>query len=100
MSDALGQASPQTGLFIPAEPGRRVLYGHPFETVGAEGMRAEVEGFYTRVDSAGAAALLAEHGVDYVFFGPREAALGDLPQVDGLFLVYAQDEVWIYEVRP
>ena len=29
-------SSPEMGLFIPAQTGRRVLYGHPFETVNAD----------------------------------------------------------------
>ena len=30
---ALVLASPDMGMFIPAHTGRRVIYGHPFETV-------------------------------------------------------------------
>ena len=35
-ADALVVAAPETGLFIPARTGRRVIFGHPFETVNAE----------------------------------------------------------------
>ncbi|MCL7455458.1 MAG: hypothetical protein M8467_20680 [Anaerolineae bacterium] len=35
-----------SGQFVPAWAGNRVVYGHPFETIDAEGKRAEVERFY------------------------------------------------------
>ncbi len=40
-------ASPETGLLIPAYTGRRVLYGHPFETVDAEIQRKTVESYFS-----------------------------------------------------
>jgi hypothetical protein len=39
-------ASPDMGLFIPADTGRKVLYGHPFETVNAEQEKALVQNFF------------------------------------------------------
>ncbi|HEX7976573.1 MAG TPA: hypothetical protein VF498_19335 [Anaerolineales bacterium] len=91
-------AAPETGLFIPAQTGRRVLYGHPFETVNAAGEQAAVEGYFL---SGGAdQALLARRGVDYVFFGPRERRLaGPTLAGTGLTLAYTSGDVTIYAVQ-
>lgn len=70
--NSLVLAGPDTGLFIPAHTGRRVLYGHPFETVNAEAQRAQVERILRDL-SAGSTSALPEE-VDYIFWGPREAA--------------------------
>ncbi|MBN1582368.1 MAG: hypothetical protein JXA89_16800 [Anaerolineae bacterium] len=70
--DALIVASPQTGLYIPAWIGRRVFYGHRFETANAELREAQLEAFYREGDPA----LLRENP-DYVFYGPRERRLHD-----------------------
>lgn len=44
--DSIILASPDMGLFIPADTGRKVLYGHPFETVNAEQEKAKVQTFF------------------------------------------------------
>ncbi len=46
--DSIILASPDMGLFIPADTGRRVLYGHPFETVNAEQEKNKVQTFFLR----------------------------------------------------
>ena len=96
--DALVLCAPETGLFIPAHTGRRVLYGHPFETVDAEAQKAAVEQFYRSGDPAEAEEFLKAQAVDYVFFGPRERLLGTLPVIPGLGLVYDSAGVQIYQV--
>ena len=81
--DALILASPEIGLFIPAYAGRRVIYGHPFETVDAESQEAAVTQFYSGdLSETQMRDFLADRQVDYVFYGPREVALGRifLPQ--------------------
>jgi hypothetical protein len=81
--DALILASPEMGLFIPAYAGRRVIYGHPFETVDAESQEAAVTQFYSGdLSETQMRDFLADRQVDYVFYGPREVALGRifLPQ--------------------
>jgi uncharacterized membrane protein len=70
-------ASPETGLFIPAWAGRRVVYGHPFETVNAERTKARVEAFFASGTSrAERDAMLTDWNAAFVFVGPRERALG------------------------
>jgi hypothetical protein len=70
-------ASPETSLFIPAWAGRRVVYGHPFETVDAERTRARVQTFFASATSnAERDAMLREWKAAFVFVGPRERTLG------------------------
>jgi len=76
-SEALILASPEMGLFIPAYTGRRVIYGHPFETVDAENQEAAVTQFYAgKLSETQMQDFVVERRVDYVFYGPRERALG------------------------
>lgn len=65
-------ASPETGLFLPTR-GLRVVYGHPFETVNPEAREAAVTAFYTGEDCS----VASREGVDYIWVGPRERALGE-----------------------
>jgi hypothetical protein len=72
--DAVVLAAPETGLFIPAWAGARVVYGHPLETVDAVRTKSRVEDFFTgTIDREG---VIRNYGVDYIFFGPRERKLG------------------------
>jgi hypothetical protein len=73
---AIVLASPEMGLFIPAWAGRRVVYGHPFETVDAEQTRARVEAFFATSSDAERQAMLREWRAAFVFIGPRERKLG------------------------
>jgi len=96
---ALILASPQMGLFIPAHTGRRVIYGHPFETVNAEVEEQAVKKFFQGGrDPTIVSAFLKQHGVDYIFYGPRERELGALPDLSNLSPVYIDGEVIIYRV--
>lgn len=101
--DALVLASPEIGLLIPGLTGRRVIYGHPYETVNAVEEQAAVESFFrepvvvTRDDPR-----LEERGVSYIFYSPREAelALGGGPDFTALPVVFQAGSVTIYEVVP
>jgi len=69
-------AAPETGLFIPAWAGQRVWYGHRFETTHAEQRRAQLTAFYRDADQS----LLEQPPplqAQYVWYGPREAALSE-----------------------
>jgi hypothetical protein len=68
--DSIVLASSRVSMFIPGQTGRRVFYGHPFETIGAAEKQAQLEAFY-RGETAGTSPT-----VDYVFYGPSEQALG------------------------
>jgi hypothetical protein len=76
--EALVLAAPDTGLLIPAYTGRRVLYGHPYETVNADEEKAQVTEFF-QGNLASPADFLSQRAVSYIFYGPRERKLGTLP---------------------
>jgi hypothetical protein len=72
--DSVVLAAPETGLFLPAWADVRVLYGHPYETLNGERMRSLLEAFLSgAIDRE---AIIREYRVDYIFFGPHEARLG------------------------
>jgi hypothetical protein len=87
-------ASPDTSLLVPVWSDARVIYAHTFETVDAERQRQLVLDFF-----AGRVApqpVLDEQGVDWVVYGPREAALGRLPALPGWRVVFQQEDVAVY----
>jgi uncharacterized membrane protein len=99
--EAVVLCSPQTGSFIPAWSSQRVVYGHPFETVRAERRREQVEAYWSgEMTSLEQAAFLREHGVRYLFIGPRERAIGgqagERTRVGDL--AFERDDTRIYEV--
>ena len=76
-TDEVVLCAPQTGTFVPAWAGQRVVYGHPFETVDAERREAEVAAYWTgEMDAADREAFLEENRVGYVLVGPRELEMG------------------------
>jgi hypothetical protein len=92
---ALVLAGPATGLYLPARTDARVVYGHPFETVDAAAHKQAVEDFFAgRVSPA---RFFDQYPVDYVFYGPRERALGPMPALGNDWrIVFQQGEVTIY----
>jgi uncharacterized membrane protein len=85
------------GLFIPAWAGRRVVYGHPFETVEAERTRARVQEYFAAgTDDAQRQAMRREWRVGLVWVGPRERGLGFTGAPPGR-LAYQNATVVIYE---
>ncbi|MDD5467508.1 MAG: hypothetical protein PHS96_06855 [Anaerolineales bacterium] len=100
--DALVLASPESGAFIPAFAGRRVFYGHPFETVNAVEEKGRVEAFYRALGQSAEAGELAQQA-DLVLWGPREQRLADSQvrqlQIPGWRLVYQAGDVAIYQIK-
>lgn len=90
-------SSPEMGLFIPAHTGRRVLYGHPFETVAAEEEKNKIIHFFDHQSDS--LDMEVVNSVDYVFVGPREEMLGGLPSGFKPTLVYQNNEVSIFRVH-
>ena len=86
--DSLVIASPQSGLLIPAYSHARVLYGHPFETAHATEWEAIVVDFYSSPGDS--ETILADYDVDYMLYGPKERALGDLPDLPSWMIVFEQ----------
>jgi hypothetical protein len=94
-------AAPEMGMFIPGYTGRRVIYGHPFETVNADSEKAALTDFFTHAAQEPMAArnFLETRKVDYVFYGPREQQLGEWADLPGVAAVYSQAGVIIYQVK-
>jgi len=92
--DSLILAAPGTGVFIPAHTGRRVYYGHPYETVNAEDNKAIVERFFMGLYRPEDIEYFK--GVDYIFWGPRERNVFGLTIPDGVPVVYQNSDVVIY----
>jgi hypothetical protein len=90
--DALILAGPEMGMFIPGHTGRRVLYGHPFETVDAEEQEQALIDFF---EASGDDHFLSERGVDYIFYGPRERGLGEF-SIPGLKPIFSSEDVELY----
>lgn len=91
-------ASPRSGLFIPAYTGRRVIYGHPFETTYADRKKMFVEDFFSGKMSEGQrAAFLEKNEVDYVYVGPRAVEFEGFQELADLQLVYQCETIKIYQ---
>jgi hypothetical protein len=88
----------ETGNVLPAWAPVRVVIGHGSETVDLQEVRSRVEAYYRGADDG---ALLADQGVDYVFWGPAERSLGgrDLSQDPALSLVVSEGQFAIYRVN-
>jgi len=95
-TEAVVLAAPETGLFIPVWAGRRVVYGHPFETIQAEEKESQVRSFF--VSPARHEQLLTSFNIEYVFFGPRERALGGWITKSDWPVAYQNDGVVIFQV--
>ncbi len=94
-------ASPGMGGFIPAYSGNCVIYGHPFETLDQEASKKSVIAILNGgMSSLQIDEFIHREGVDYVFFGPREKALGDPHYFKTLPIVFSNDNVIIYQVYP
>ena len=91
-------ASPEMGLFIPANTGRRVLYGHPFETVNAEQEKAQVQTFFkgdlSKLDQE---KFVTDNNIGYIFWGPREKAIGSPIILTRMKTAYKTGNVVIFQ---
>jgi len=94
-ADSLILATPQSGLFISAWSGRRVVYAHPYESVPAEAQDILMHRLSGQANPSEQAWLAT---ADYVFLGPRERALGVQPP--SVAPIYQNAEVAIYPYQP
>jgi hypothetical protein len=93
----------ETGNYIAAHAGNRVVIGHWAETVDWERKMKEVDRFYSATtDDGWRIALLREYRIAYVFWGKAERDLGafDPSRADYLQSVFANNTVIIYRVVP
>jgi membrane protein CcdC involved in cytochrome C biogenesis len=98
-ADSIIMAAPDTGLLIPAYTGRKVLYGHPYETIHSEDEKMITEDYYSGDSTEKGEQVLKQYSVDFVYYGPREKKLGQIENNGSLRVVYNADGVEIYAVR-
>jgi hypothetical protein len=94
-------SSYQIGNYIPARIGHRVLLGHWDETMDRPGKEGEVKAFFSaHISDEQRQAILRRYRVAYVFYGPREKALGDFDpgSVSYLERTFSADGVAIFRV--
>lgn len=96
---AVVMAAAEPGAWIPGMTSLRVVYGHPFETLNADVKLAEVTSWYGLPTGGDCRALLDKYSVDYVLFGPLEAALGSGACLADLTPVASYGSVGVYAVR-
>jgi hypothetical protein len=95
--DALILASPEMGLFIPAYTGRRVLYGHPFETVNAQRMEEIVLNLLRDLGEKKKDAVLLD--VSYIFYGTRERKISGENLLPGFKVLFSSGDVQILDLQ-
>lgn len=105
LADRAGQnvvlASYEMGNYLPTVADVRTFGGHGPETARSAEKRAQVERFFnSATDDAWRKALLAEFGVDYLYYGPAERELGEFSPNTAPYLHQAYDNgpVKIYRV--
>ncbi len=99
--DTVVLAAYNTANFLPTHAPGRMFIGHGPETIHPEQKSALVQQFYAAATpNDWRQQFLAQYGIDLVFWGPEERALGQfLPgQVSYLHKVYDNGEVAIFEV--
>ncbi|HPH94787.1 MAG TPA: hypothetical protein PKW33_01860 [Anaerolineaceae bacterium] len=98
--NALVLADPASGLRLPGWTGRRVIYGHPFETIQAEKEEAFVTAFFSgRMSFEESQQALAERGVDFIFYDPHAEEAGRPAVLNDRDLVFQSGEVAVYRVK-
>ncbi len=93
----------QTGNWVAAQAGNRVLLGHWAETVDREGKETAVSQFFSsQTTNSQRKALLQRYAIRYVWHGPREQAAGTFnpATVPYLHPVYRNDTITLYAVEP
>jgi len=92
-------ASPQFANLIPAKTNMRVVYGHPFETIGAENQINKIESYYKgKMSVIDIQQWFNDQNVSYVIIGPWEKMLGNDLNSTNLSLVKQQGDIQIYMV--
>jgi len=70
-------SSPNVSLWIPAYAGKRVVYGHPFETLNSAAKYAQVQGWFSGENCYWPTLARDGYTVRYVLIGPQERALSE-----------------------
>jgi hypothetical protein len=102
LSDDIVLTAYETGNYLPVRAVARVFWGHGLETVDADEKERLVTRFFDiETDDVWRRQLLTGYGVDYVFWGPVERALGGFEpgQAEYLTLVYDVAGYAVFEVN-
>jgi len=94
-------AAYETGNYLPARVHARAFVGHGPESIHADEKKALVARLFdAATDDAWRRELLAQYGVDYVFWGPVERALGAFDPMEAEYLtpIYGGDGYALFEV--
>jgi hypothetical protein len=103
--DAVILAAPESGSFLPAWTGLRVVYGHPFESIQSENRKQLVERFYQgKFSLSEQKKFLAENSVTAILWGMRERVIAN-PEVEYILkqtcpIGYRSEQITIYLVVP
>ena len=101
-ADAVVLSSLDAGQYLPALSGRRAFLAHWTQTVGFFDKQERVARFFdARVDDSERLATLRTFGVDYVFYGPAERALGEynLPESPLFSVAFSSPQVTVFRVN-
>jgi hypothetical protein len=101
-SDDIVFSSEMIGQYIPAWTGTYAFLAHWAQTVDYYSKVDMVNAFYSdEIDLAQRQEILAQYGVDYVFYGPAERIIGSFEPGSAPFLeqVYASTLVEIFAVK-
>ncbi|RMG89606.1 MAG: hypothetical protein D6706_21105 [Chloroflexi bacterium] len=93
----------QSGNYIAGRTGRRVVIGHWAETVDFEQRQIETARFFdANTSDEWRKQLLTRYHVNYLWYGPREQALGDFNPETADYLTprYTNHTITIYAVTP
>lgn len=99
-TDNIVLANEEIGLYIPSMTGRRVVYGHPFETVYAEKEREFVKSFFSgNLSPEIVQTDLEKKGIDFIF-SDNVGETGEVDWLEGMDypLVFSNDDVYIYYI--
>jgi hypothetical protein len=100
--DDVALSSLTTGQYIPALTGLHAFLAHWAQTVDYYGKEKMVTEFFaTEVNNQRRQEIIKQYGVDYIFYGPAERALGNysLETVPFLHPVFSSPQVQIFAVQ-
>jgi len=93
-------ASEQTGMYIPAYTGWRVVYGHPFETIQSEQRLEEINAIFDGdMSEEKIGQYILQNGIAYIFWGPREQMKLTGNPFCEYKIAYQNQTVTIYQTR-
>ena len=87
------------GLLIPSLTGRRVIYGHPFETINVEAELEFINGFFEgRMDEKTLTEYLKDRHIAYILIDKTRRFMNEIPiKTNGFNIVFENSEIVIYQ---